>query len=84
MQIGPAAEKGVRFSSIVNMANRNNGRTGMGLVMASKNLKAIVVRGTAQPKVADHKSCRNLQNLGAKMMPKTRIWMQSANWGPPV
>ena len=28
------------------MANRHNGRTGMGLVMASKNLKAIVVKGS--------------------------------------
>lgn len=44
MQCGPAAENGVLFSSLVNMANRNNGRTGMGLVMASKNLKAIVLR----------------------------------------
>ena len=55
MQIGPAAEKGVRFSSIVNMLNRNNGRTGMGLVMASKNLKAIVVRGKTRVSVADQK-----------------------------
>ena len=36
-QVGPAAEKGVRFSGIVNMSNRMNGRTGMGAVMASKN-----------------------------------------------
>lgn len=52
-QIGPAAEKGVLFSSIVNMVNRNNGRTGMGTVMASKNLKAIVVRGTKRPSFAE-------------------------------
>ena len=39
IQCGPAAEKGVLFSSLVNMSNRNNGRTGMGLVMASKNLR---------------------------------------------
>ena len=56
MQVGPAAEKGVRFSSIVNMSNRMNGRTGMGLVMASKKLKAIVVRGKAKPAVADQKA----------------------------
>ncbi len=68
-QIGPAAEKGVRFSSIVNMANRNNGRTGMGLVMASKNLKAIVVRGTAQPKPADQAKLSELAKLGPKLMP---------------
>jgi aldehyde:ferredoxin oxidoreductase len=64
MQIGPAAEKGVRFSSIVNMSNRMNGRTGMGLVMASKNLKAIVVRGKAKPAVADQKAMVALNKTG--------------------
>ncbi len=45
-QCGPAAEKLVRLASIINMGNRANGRTGLGAVMASKNLKAVVVRGT--------------------------------------
>src|SRR5512138_956687 len=45
LQHGPAAENGVLFSSLVSMSNRHNGRTGMGLVMASKNLKAVAVRG---------------------------------------
>ncbi|HUE99966.1 MAG TPA: aldehyde ferredoxin oxidoreductase N-terminal domain-containing protein, partial [Anaerolineales bacterium] len=56
LQHGPAAEKGVLFSSLVSMANRNNGRTGMGLVMASKNLKAVVVRGKKKPALADSKA----------------------------
>jgi aldehyde:ferredoxin oxidoreductase len=30
MQIGPAAEKGVRLACIMNMSNRANGRTGLG------------------------------------------------------
>jgi len=64
MQVGPAAEKGVRFSTIVNMANRQNGRTGMGLVMASKHLKAIVVRGKAKPPVADQKAMAALNRAG--------------------
>lgn len=68
MQTGPAAEKGVRFSSIVNMANRNNGRTGMGLVMASKNLKAILVRGKGKPEVADKKALTALNRAGPDMM----------------
>ena len=45
-QIGPAGERLVRFAAIINMSNRANGRTGMGAVMGSKNLKAIAVRGT--------------------------------------
>jgi aldehyde:ferredoxin oxidoreductase len=64
MQIGPGAENGVRFSAIVNMANRMNGRTGMGLVMASKHLKAIVVRGRAKPAVADQKAMAALNKTG--------------------
>lgn len=66
MQIGPAAEVGVRFSAIINMANRANGRTGMGLVMASKRLKAIVVRGKQRPEIADPKGLARLNKTGAK------------------
>ena len=66
MQIGPGAENGVLYSSIINMANRNNGRTGMGLVMASKNLKAVVVRGTTQLKAADPQTLAALAKSGAK------------------
>ena len=47
-QCGPAGEKLVRLAAIINMANRANGRTGLGAVMGSKNLKAVVVRGTSK------------------------------------
>jgi aldehyde:ferredoxin oxidoreductase len=49
-QIGPAGENLVRFAAIMNMANRANGRTGLGAVMGSKRLKAVVVRGSKAPK----------------------------------
>jgi aldehyde:ferredoxin oxidoreductase len=68
MQVGPAAEIGVRFSCIVNMANRMNGRTGMGLVMASKNLKAIVVRGKVKLAIADQKALTELNRAGPPSM----------------
>jgi len=42
-QIGPAGENLVRFAAIMNMVNRANGRTGLGAVMGSKRLKAVVV-----------------------------------------
>jgi aldehyde:ferredoxin oxidoreductase len=47
-QCGPAGEKLVRLAAIINMDNRANGRTGMGAVMGSKNLKAVVVRGSSK------------------------------------
>ncbi|MCG2787769.1 MAG: aldehyde ferredoxin oxidoreductase family protein [Anaerolineae bacterium] len=69
LQHGPAAEKGVLYSSMLSMSNRNNGRTGMGLVAASKNLKAVVVRGTQKPAIADQKSLTALNRMGPKEMP---------------
>jgi len=44
--IGPAGENLVRFANITNDRYRQAGRTGMGAVMGSKNLKAVAVRGT--------------------------------------
>ncbi|MHC5060928.1 MAG: aldehyde ferredoxin oxidoreductase family protein [Planctomycetota bacterium] len=43
--IGPAGENLVRFACVTSEWSRNAGRTGIGAVMGSKNLKAIVVRG---------------------------------------
>ncbi len=51
--IGPAGEKLVRFACVVNELKHANGRTGMGAVMGSKNLKAIAVRGTNKLEVRD-------------------------------
>ena len=69
LQYGPAAEHGVLFSSLVSMSNRNNGRTWMGLVMASKNLKAVVVRGKKKVELADPGAVATLNKMGPKMIP---------------
>lgn len=52
-QIGPAGENLVRYACVMNNANRAAGRSGLGAVMGSKNLKAIAVRGAAAPGIAD-------------------------------
>jgi aldehyde:ferredoxin oxidoreductase len=44
--IGRAGENGVLFAAVVNDLHRAAGRSGVGAVMGSKNLKAIAVRGT--------------------------------------
>ncbi|MDF2631344.1 MAG: aor5 [Symbiobacteriaceae bacterium] len=59
-QIGPAGENLVRFAAIINMANRANGRTGLGAVMGSKNLKAVAVRGTEMPRAVEPERFRDL------------------------
>ena len=63
LQCGPAAEKGVGFSALISDANRANGRTGMGTVMASKNLKAVAVRGRSRPELADPDAVKALMLL---------------------
>ena len=52
LAIGPAGENGVLMACVVNELGRAAGRGGSGAVMGSKNLKAILVRGTGSVKVA--------------------------------
>ncbi|MFC1980880.1 aldehyde ferredoxin oxidoreductase family protein [Chloroflexota bacterium] len=52
-QIGPAGENMVRFACVVNDLDAFAGRTGMGAVMGSKNLKAIACRGHQRLSLAD-------------------------------
>jgi len=63
LQIGPAGENMVRFAALISMSNRANGRTGMGAVMGSKNLKAVVVRGKQKPSIANPEKFKELQKL---------------------
>jgi aldehyde:ferredoxin oxidoreductase len=65
LQCGPAGEKGVRFAAMISMSNRANGRTGMGAVMGSKKLKAIVVRGKKRPKSAEPDDLKSIARWGA-------------------
>ena len=66
--VGRSAEKGCLYSSIVNDLHRAAGRSGVGTVMASKNLKAVAVRGT--------KGVGNIKDPGA--------FMQAVNDGKKV
>ncbi len=64
--IGPAGEKLVRFAGIANELKHFNGRSGVGAVMGSKNLKAVAVRGTRKPEFHDPARLAELGKLGAK------------------
>ena len=44
--IGKSGETGVLYAAVVNDLHRAAGRSGVGTVMGSKNLKAVAVRGT--------------------------------------
>lgn len=83
-QCGIAGEKLVRFAAIINMATRANGRTGLGAVMGSKNLKAVVVRGTKGAKAlqwADPKAIIELTKMGPKSMPDNADMASLAKYG---
>jgi aldehyde:ferredoxin oxidoreductase len=58
--IGPAGEKLVKVACILNELKHANGRTGLGAVMGSKNLKAVAVRGKKKMEVADEESVKRL------------------------
>ncbi|WP_260293242.1 aldehyde ferredoxin oxidoreductase family protein [Sedimenticola hydrogenitrophicus] len=51
--IGRSGEEGVMYACIVNDLHRAAGRSGVGTVMGSKNLKAVAVRGTIGVSVKD-------------------------------
>jgi len=56
--IGPAGENGVSYACILHTTARAAGR-GVGAVMGSKNLKAIAVKGTGMPNIADLNAFNN-------------------------
>jgi aldehyde:ferredoxin oxidoreductase len=90
---GPAAERGVKVSGLFANQARAASRTGMGTVMASKNLKALVVRGTGSIEVARPDTFREFvlrleeeikqheQYKGRRLMGTTRILMMANQSG---
>lgn len=74
LQTGIAGENRVRFAALISMANRANGRTGMGSVMGSKNLKAVAVRGHLKPEVHDPQKLKELARWGADNFPESNLY----------
>jgi len=74
MQIGPSGEKLVSHACILNLANRANGRTGMGAVMGSKNLKAIAVRGSGRTTVADPDALSEIRRWAREHLEESDVY----------
>lgn len=71
--IGPAGENLVRYAAVLTEWYRAAGRGGGGAVMGSKNLKAIIARGTgAAPQVADQKKLNDLMEWARVNLPVVR------------
>ena len=72
-QCGPAGEKMVRYACVLNELKHANGRTGMGAVMGSKNVRAIAAKGSQRLEVHDPEKMKELAKLQSELI---------ASWGP--
>jgi len=80
-QIGPAGENLVSYACIVNELKHANGRTGMGAVMGSKNLKAIAVRGTQKLQFKDKEKILDIARWFSGYFKKNPLTYGLYNWG---
>jgi aldehyde:ferredoxin oxidoreductase len=66
--IGVAGENRVKFACVTSDWGRNSGRTGIGAVMGSKNLKAIAVRGSLDLPVFDLPRLRKVSDASFRSL----------------
>jgi aldehyde:ferredoxin oxidoreductase len=64
VSVGPAGENLVKFATVISQEGRAGGRPGMGAVMGSKNLKAVVFEGSENLPVAYPKEMKELSSAG--------------------
>jgi aldehyde:ferredoxin oxidoreductase len=82
--IGPAGENLCKIACIINEL-RAAGRKGLGAVMGSKNLKAIAIRGTSKPSIADPQKLKAARAAFAKAMKDSPVLYPSfAKLGTPM
>lgn len=66
--IGPSGEKKSLLAGIMNDTDRSAARSGVGAVMGSKNLKAIIVRGTKKLEYKDNEEAKRVASEKVKML----------------
>ena len=67
--VGRSAEQGCMYAAVINDLHRAAGRSGVGTVMASKNLKAVAIRGTVGVgNLDDPKAFMEAVNAGKKVL----------------
>ncbi|MCD6514017.1 MAG: aldehyde ferredoxin oxidoreductase family protein [Candidatus Odinarchaeota archaeon] len=78
--IGPAGENLIKYATIRSMEGRSGGRPGMGAVMGSKKLKAIVIRGTKEvSNIAEPEKVKEMTQQLYKEIQKAEnyeVWMR--------
>ena len=81
VSIGPAGENLVRGASITQDTNRSFGRCGIGAVMGSKNLKAIVAKGSKSIRVAHPRRFMETASAARKKFDQSGIRETFRNYG---
>jgi len=71
--IGVSGEAGVKFACIVNDMHRAAGRSGVGAVMGSKNLKAVAIRGSLGVQVEDAKKFFEAVDAGKAVLAENPV-----------
>jgi aldehyde:ferredoxin oxidoreductase len=71
--IGPAGEKLVKISCVINDKHRAAGRGGTGAVMGSKSLKAIAVKGDKKIEVADEEAFKRAHDDALKKIKASAV-----------
>ncbi|MFX1332040.1 MAG: aldehyde ferredoxin oxidoreductase family protein [Promethearchaeota archaeon] len=79
--IGPAGENKVRFSAVIVDNARAAGRTGMGAVLGSKNVKAIAIRGHGSVEVFDHEGFTQLAKKAHQRVRDNPQAQEMGRWG---
>jgi len=79
--IGPAGERLVRFACLITETGDAAGRTGMGAVMGSKNLKAIAVRGSGGVRVAKPEELLEFSIKAIGEVKENPAYKELSNWG---
>jgi aldehyde:ferredoxin oxidoreductase len=82
--IGTAGENLVKFANIRTGMKNSAGRTGMGCVMGSKNLKAIAAKGTSNIEYAYPEELLDYCKEMNKMIMDTRWAQTQSKWGTMV
>lgn len=80
---GPAGENLVRFANVMTGIKNSGGRTGMGAVMGSKNLKAVAVRGTMDIKIAYPKDALDLNKRFIDQITSAKVNQTQGTLGTP-
>lgn len=79
--IGPAGEKQIRYASVMNDQGRAAGRCGLGAVMGSKNLKAVVAVGNKRPDPADRAKLTELSKQANNIIRASMLTLAYREYG---